>query len=195
MSPPAPPPEPPPAPEDVVVEWWRAYAHRVQAYALRHVDPHAAQEVVSETFLVAWRRCGDVPDDVLPWLLTVARNVIRHQHRTAGRSQALEQRLGNVARQQAVAGVDVAVTEREHVLLALAQLSEKHREALLLVAWDGLSRTQAAAAAGCRVATFDVRLSRARKQLARLLDGPDPSLPALRTTHPAIAPAGPGGTP
>jgi RNA polymerase sigma-70 factor (ECF subfamily) len=189
---------PPPEPsavareaEDRVVAWWHDHAARVQAYALRHVDAHTAQEVVSETFLVAWRRSADVPDDVVPWLLGVARNVIRHQFRSAGRALALEQRLGQLARRQVSPGADVTRTEREHVVLALAQLPEKDREALLLVAWDGLSREQAAAAAGCRVGTFDVRLSRARRRLSRLLDDPDPS-PAPRPS--AIAPAPSGGS-
>jgi len=174
-----------------VVAWWHAHAARVQAYALRHVDTHTAQEVLSETFLVAWRRSADVPDDVVPWLLGVARNVIRHQFRSATRAVALEQRLGRVADRQVSPGADVTLTEREHMVLALAQLSEKHREALLLVAWDGLSREQAAAAAGCRVGTFDVRLSRARHRLGQLLDGdPDPVPGATAAT---IAPVTPGG--
>jgi RNA polymerase sigma-70 factor (ECF subfamily) len=193
----------PTAAEDRVVDWWGRYAARVQAYALRHVDAHAAQEVVSETFLVAWRRAGEVPDDALPWLLVVARNVIRHQHRAASRATALERRLNQVTWQHVAPGADVAVTERERVLIALARLPEKHREAVLLVAWDGLSREQAAAAAGCRVGTFDVRLSRARKQLAALLDDPDPtparrralaSLPAPAATPLAVEPQTPGGT-
>jgi RNA polymerase sigma-70 factor (ECF subfamily) len=165
-------------PQDRVIGWWHEYAHRVHAYALRHVDPHTAQEVVSEVFLVAWRRSDEVPDsrdagDVLSWLFVVARNVIRHQQRAAHRALALEQRLGQVAaRETSPAGPDAAVAEREQVLLALAQLPEPQREALLLVAWDGLSREQAAAATGCKVGAFDVRLSRARTQLTRLLDGP-----------------------
>lgn len=187
---------------DLVAEWWSEHAHRVQAYALRHVDAHAAQEVVSETFLVAWRRRADVPDDVLPWLLVVARNVVRHHYRAASRALALEQRLGQVARQQVSPAVDAAVTEREHVLLALAALPEKHREALLLVAWDGLSREQAAVAAGCRVGTFDVRLSRARRRLGDLLDDPEPaSGPPDNRTVPApvrlaltVEPTVPGGS-
>ncbi|MCL1871376.1 MAG: RNA polymerase sigma factor [Promicromonosporaceae bacterium] len=166
-----------------VVGWWRLYAHRVQAYAMRHVDAHVAQEVVSETFLTAWRRASDVPDDVLPWLLGVARNVIRNEHRAARRALALTARLDHVARQNAVGPpVDAAVVERERVLLALSRLPEQHREALLLIAWDGLSRAQAAEVAGCRVGTFDVRLSRARRQLAALLDD-EPSLGRAAVTH------------
>ena len=39
---------------------------RVLAYSSRHVGSHAAQDVVSDVFLVAWRRIDEVPDDALP---------------------------------------------------------------------------------------------------------------------------------
>jgi DNA-directed RNA polymerase specialized sigma24 family protein len=51
-------------------------------------------------------------------------------------------------------------------------LSESDREAICLVAWEGLSNADAARAAGCSAATFDARISRARKRLARALDNP-----------------------
>jgi RNA polymerase sigma-70 factor (ECF subfamily) len=55
---------------------------------------------------------------------------------------------------------------------AFAALSETDREAICLVAWEGLSIEDAARAAGCSTATLHVRLSRARARLARALDTP-----------------------
>jgi RNA polymerase sigma-70 factor (ECF subfamily) len=52
---------------------------------------------------------------------------------------------------------------------ALAQLSESDREVLMLIAWEELSPTQAAAALGVKAATVRVRLHRARRRLARAL--------------------------
>ena len=49
---------------------------------------------------------------------------------------------------------------------ALAALTEHEREALLLVAWDELSATDAARVAGCSAAAFRVRLHRARQRVA-----------------------------
>jgi RNA polymerase sigma-70 factor (ECF subfamily) len=53
---------------------------------------------------------------------------------------------------------------------AFATLSEREREAIRLVAWEGLSHEDAARVVGCRPNTFTVRLSRARAKLARELD-------------------------
>jgi RNA polymerase sigma-70 factor, ECF subfamily len=53
------------------------YRVRVWAYAVSRVGAQNAEEVVSETFMVAWRRFADMPPASLPWLLGVARNVIR----------------------------------------------------------------------------------------------------------------------
>ena len=52
---------------------------------------------------------------------------------------------------------------------ALAALGERDREALLLVAWDGLEPAAAAEALGVRSGTFAVRLHRARRRFARRL--------------------------
>ncbi len=53
--------------------------------------------------------------------------------------------------------------------VALDQLSESDREVLLLIAWEELSPTQAAAVLGIKAATVRVRLHRARRRLARAL--------------------------
>ncbi len=72
---------------------WDAHASRVQAYALRRVGADAAEEIVAETFLVAWRRLAQVPGDPLPWLLVVARNTIANQRRSGYRRRVLAEEL------------------------------------------------------------------------------------------------------
>ena len=53
--------------------------------------------------------------------------------------------------------------------LALASLRERDREALMLVAWDGLDHRTAATVMGCSTGSLTVRLHRARRRLARAL--------------------------
>jgi RNA polymerase sigma-70 factor, ECF subfamily len=115
-------------------------------------------------FLVAWRRLDDVPDDALPWLFGVARRVLANERRSADRRAALERRVAS----DVALGVDTGDRMGDAGLLreALAGLSENHREALMLVAWHGLTGARAARAAGCSPATFAVRLHRARSRLA-----------------------------
>jgi RNA polymerase sigma-70 factor (ECF subfamily) len=146
---------------------------RVFAYVRRHCDPTTAQDVVSDTFLVAWRRWSEVPEAALPWLFVVARNTIanrqRHdqrQYRLAEAVASFEQLVGHSL------PADTNLIERETVLAALSDLTDLEREALLLVAWDGLSNRDAARVCGCSVRAFEVRLSRARARLARAMTGP-----------------------
>lgn len=145
---------------------WDAYAGRVFAYASRHVDHHAAQEVVSETFLVAWRRLSDVPEPALPWLLVVARNTVANHRRTDRRRDALADKMGRLEQLTVSApGADITVADRGEVLAVLAALTPTEREALLLTAWDGLNATEAARVVGCSVPAMHVRLFRARRRL------------------------------
>ncbi|MCZ2262971.1 RNA polymerase sigma factor [Isoptericola sp. QY 916] len=164
---------------------WGAHAVRVQAYLWRHTDPDTAQDVLSETFLVAWRRLDDVPDPALPWLLVVARNLVRNAHRAARRRRTLDDELAGLAASAPLseAAPEALVVERDTLLRGLARLGEREREAILLVAWDGLAPTDAADVAGCSTAAFHVRLHRARRRLAGSADGtPAAATTALRST-------------
>jgi RNA polymerase sigma factor (sigma-70 family) len=153
-------------PQDRFTEMWHEQAPHVLAFARRHVGSEAANDVVAETFLVAWRRWNDVTDPPIAWLLVAARKVIQNRSRTVRRHRALEERvamLDGVA-SYAADSADTAMSRRE-ALERLARLDEKHREALLLVSWDGLTTDQAAAVLGIKPATFRRRLSRARAAL------------------------------
>lgn len=162
------------------IRCWRDDAPRVMAYARRHVGGHAAHDVVSETFLAAWRRWDDVPDPAIAWLLVTASQVIGNQHRSARRLQALADRIA-LLDDVATTAEDTleAALSRRVALEQLASLTEQHREALLLVSWDGLTTEQAAAVLGLRPAAFRRRVSRARAALNRLADD-RPSRPGLR---------------
>jgi RNA polymerase sigma-70 factor (ECF subfamily) len=155
-----------------------SHAHRVYAYALRHAGRDDADDVVSETFVIAWRRIGSLPAEPLPWLLVTAGNVIRNRRRADVRRSALVNDLTHV-HPDALVGVDAIVTERAHLVSALERLSDLEREALLLVAWDGLDTRQAAEVARCAPRAFRARLSRARARLAAELTSTTSTLSIL----------------
>ncbi|MBM9461089.1 sigma-70 family RNA polymerase sigma factor [Nocardioides sp. zg-536] len=160
---------------------WHAEAPRVLAFATRHVGAEAAHDVVAETFLVAWRRWGEVPEPPIGWLLVTARKVIQNRARSARRHRALADRVALLdgVTSYAADSADSALSRRE-ALERLARLDEQHREALLLIAWDGLTGEEAAAVLGIKPATFRRRLSRARAALA----DPSRAAPATRVTSP-----------
>ena len=141
----------------------------VRAYALRRAAPEAAQDIVADTFLVAWRRFDDVPDDALPWLYGVARRVLANQRRSADRSTALERRLTEAGAEGGPPEMGENLADAELMRLAMDRLSDRGREALMLVAWHGLSGARAARAAGCSRPAVAVRLHRARARLAEEL--------------------------
>ena len=147
---------------------YEAHHAQVYAYAVSRAGRQLADDIVSDTFLVAWRRLDTVPAVPLPWLLGVARNVVREHYREEVRQTSLAAELRAWV-DEADADVADRVAERAAVLAALALLSEDDRELLTLVAWHSLSARAAAQVVGCSTATFFVRLHRARKRLTQAL--------------------------
>jgi RNA polymerase sigma-70 factor, ECF subfamily len=146
-----------------------AHYWAVHSYVRRRGPAAAVEDVVSDTFLVAWRRFDSLGDDPLPWLLGVARRQLANHHRSERRRGALAARVRSLFPSQDPGWEPPAVVSGR-LAAALATLSPREREALLLVAWEGLEPSRAARAAGCTPATFRVRLHRARQHLAERLD-------------------------
>lgn len=156
-------------------EMYRAFSGAIFAYAARRTsDPSDAADIVAETFTIAWRRIGDVPQggEAKPWLFGVARNLLSKHHRGRRRRGRLTSRLNQEAH-RFVAAVTVPEEFREpyrtSIAEAFAQLSDSDRELLKLVGWEDLDRTEIAAMLGCSRTTLRVRLHRARRRFERHL--------------------------
>jgi RNA polymerase sigma-70 factor, ECF subfamily len=147
------------------------YAHhdRVAAYLLSRTDRDSAQDALARTFEIAWRRFDEVPAQQPPWLLGAARRTVAGQRRAQGRREALLDRIAAGAPIAAHDQVD-RIADRQLVAQALERLTGPQREALLLVAWDGLSQQEAAMVVACSRVAFAVRLHRARQRLSAVLD-------------------------
>lgn len=146
---------------------FREHYDSVYRYASRRVRSDAVQDVVSETFLTAWRRYGELRGDPLPWLLGVARRLTANHLRATARRDALHDRLSRERPAQARVGLETDAESR--LSAALSALPERDREALMLTAWDGLEHRVAASVLGCSSGAFTVRLHRARRKLQRAL--------------------------
>jgi RNA polymerase sigma factor (sigma-70 family) len=129
-----------------------------------------AEDAVAEVFLVAWRRIDAVPpgDAARAWLYATARRVIANQRRSRRRRDALEGRLASErlvdASRTTVVSMPGASPEDAMVHGALADLSDRDREVLLLVEWEGLRPAELATVLGCREVTARGRLHRARSR-------------------------------
>lgn len=153
--------------EERLRKLFRDHYRAVCSYVRRRADAELVEDVVAETFTVAWRRLDQVPMDARPWLLGVARRVLATQLRGQRRRGLLRSRLEVEARPPGISGTGEAVGA---VAEALGRLSDKDREAITLVAWEGLSPAQAAGVVGLTAGAFRVRLHRAKRRLRQELE-------------------------
>ena len=156
-------------------------ALRVRAYVSRYCAAADRDDIMSEVYLVAWRRFTELPDDPLPWLLGTARRVLANHWRGRDRRERLAATLEGLARLAAEPDLAGQAIGRAEMLDALAALDADDRDVLVLVGWDGLDSAGVAAVLGCSVGAARMRLSRARQRLeAELADEPEEPLSMLR---------------
>ena len=144
------------------------------AYFARRVGRGDVEDLAAETFVVAWRKLPRKIEHPLPWLYAVAGKVLANHRRKTARRDGV-----HIGDRLAAAGPgDPAERLSDSGLAdAFAQLGERDREAICLVAWEGLSLADAAVAARCTTPAFTLRLSRARRRLQGLLE--DDFAPAM----------------
>jgi RNA polymerase sigma factor (sigma-70 family) len=143
------------------------YSAEVAAYLRRRVSREVAEDVLADTFLVAWRRVDEMPARPLPWLLGIAHRTLANHLRGRQRQAALVDRLralGGPPREEAP-----QEPERSDVLEALRRLKPIDQEVLMLIAWEELTAAEAAAVLGCSMGALRVRLHRARNRMERQL--------------------------
>lgn len=172
-----------PETEERFQELYYDTSRRVYAYLRRHTDQDLAETVLSEVYLKAWRHLDSLDGDAMGWLIVTARRTLIDHLRAAQRRDRLADDVFALSRDAPMDGVEGTALDRAVVRRALQQLSDTDRQALLLVGWDGLSHLSAAKAAGCSVAAFTVRVNRARRRLAALLD----EVAETSTTHAVAA--------
>jgi RNA polymerase sigma-70 factor (ECF subfamily) len=151
------------------------YIHR---YMARRVGAQAADDLVAETFLVAFRKRARYDPrfpDARPWLYGIATNLIGQHRREEARQFRLRQAAGPIPVQHdhaERAALDVTAQSVRAVLAqALARLAPPDRDVLLLVGWEQLSYEEVARALGIPVGTVRSRLHRARTKIREALAG------------------------
>jgi RNA polymerase sigma-70 factor, ECF subfamily len=142
----------------------------VLAYARRRADEATARDVAAETFTAAWRRFDELKHIELPWLYKTAQHQLQNAQRARARRDRLQVRV--VARLAATEDADHAdaIAGRDFMARALHQLRPADRELLLLTSWEDLDIRTAASVLGISANAAGVRLHRARRRLAALLE-------------------------
>ncbi|WP_235921156.1 RNA polymerase sigma factor [Lentzea tibetensis] len=167
------PPAPPVLDEDSLLTLYESTAARLHRYVARRVGADAAQDVVSEAFLVLWDQRAGQPfaaDAARAWLYGVATNLLRRHVRSEERKLRAWSREHTARTDVADIG-DQATAVADAALLAgpltgwLADLRIEEREVLLLTAWAELAPAEIAVALDVPVATVRTRLHRARARL------------------------------
>jgi RNA polymerase sigma-70 factor (ECF subfamily) len=142
----------------------------IHGYLRRRLDRQLADELASQTFLVAFdRRAGFDPrrGDSRPWLFGIATNLLRNHRRREVRELAAIAALTP----DLVIGIDGVESridaERMRGLLAqaLADLPSGEADVLLLLVWAELGQSEIAEALSIPVGTVKSRLARARGRL------------------------------
>ena len=155
-------------PRTVFEEMFRAHFLAVRSYVRRAWSSLDGEDIMSQTFEIAWRRLDDTPDDApRGWLIGIARNCALNELR-AKRRRADHLATLRADRNQLAAelfddhlSADTVAALRQ----ALGQLRPSDQEVVLLAAWGGLAGEDLGAALGTSGATAAVRLFRARERL------------------------------
>jgi RNA polymerase sigma factor (sigma-70 family) len=161
---------------------FRRHAPYIQRYVVRRLGQDAAEDIVAETFLAAFRQrdCYDLSRaDARPWLYGIATNLIgRHRLAETRQYRAVARTGADPVTESFTDGVDDRVSASaagRRLAAALARLPEELRDTLLLVAWGDLSYEETATALGVPIGTVRSRVSRARGKLRRTLGNTNPA--------------------
>jgi RNA polymerase sigma factor (sigma-70 family) len=142
----------------------------VHGYLQRRLDDARADEIASQTFLLAFDGRGRFDRrraDARPWLFGIATN-LAHNHR---RHELVELRAMGAMRPEAgaaVEGVEARLDAerlRGRLARALAELPTEEADVLCLLVWAELSQGEVADALAIPLGTVKSRLSRARARL------------------------------
>jgi RNA polymerase sigma factor (sigma-70 family) len=166
---------------DALEAFYREHVDAVQRFVARRVaDPHLAADLTADIFLAAIgaaKRYRARRGRPIAWLYGIARNVVADEHRRRQREQRAVRRVSG----RALIDPDALTRMEERldaerqmrdVYQALGCLPDEDRALMELVALDGLSIAEAAAALGLKPVTARVRLHRSRQSVHRHLRPP-----------------------
>lgn len=145
-----------------------AAAHdRIYRYLRRRTENAVtAEDLCAEVFRIAWEKSTKNESLSVMVLFGVARNVLRNHDRSSVRAAKL---IGEL-RPAGQLGEAEALSLDSPLQEALHRLSPEDREVLLLTYWDGFNSREISDLLNTSATAIRMRLHRARKALAHLLE-------------------------
>ncbi len=143
----------------------------VRRFTLRRFsDSRICEDIVAETFLIAWRRWGELPpkDRELQWLYGIAFRVLSNQRRSRDRRNRLFIRL-SFERNPDLENVDSGLIDILSIRKAMSKLRDSDRELLEFVYWEKFTYREISEIVGVSENAVGIRINRAKSHLKRLL--------------------------
>ncbi len=137
----------------------RVVIEPVRRFLARRTDADTADDVLSDTLLVLWRRFDDVPENALPWVYGVARGCLHNAERSRRRQERVAAKVAGQPVEPHPTGTDPRLAE------ALDRLPERDRELIRLWAWEQLTPAEIALVLDLTANAVSIRLHRARGKL------------------------------
>ena len=150
----------------LIEEWYQEYARYLLLYAYQFVDYHSAEEVMQETFRVAWETVPEAGIEYpKAWLRKIAKNVIQNRVRQRDRWKDLLSNVDELPEEALGKSEDPVNVELEYE--GLIDRQDLHR--LKLLAVDGYTYPEAARAMDSTAEACRKRVKRAERKLRSLL--------------------------
>lgn len=150
---------------------------RIRDYVSRRTITHEVDDVVAETFTVAWRRWDEIPTEAeiqSLWLIRTARLTLLNLYRSNRRRNNLQLRLMAESQQEPLdtLGIDEAYEFTDSNLGAIfGSLSDDDQEILALMAWEGCSIAELAIILESSHNAAKMRLQRVKDRVRELIRG------------------------
>ncbi len=157
--------------DDAFAAVYSKYLPAIGGYLARRVEHRFVEDLAADVFAIAWRRRATVTEgEELPWLYRIAANLVANHRRRQATAASLLFALR--ATDTAPSAEDIAITD-----LALAdawrRLRPRDREVLALAVLEDLPIAAISLSLGVSANAVSIRLHRAKKTLAQLMDGTD----------------------
>lgn len=160
-----------PQDEEAFTELFHDYCPRIFRYCRANgLSKADAQEVVQATMIAVWKGIENFQRRAAlsTWIFGIAHHKMVDLQRQHGRNAAITAAMRALPKQEEK-DFSAQITITDRMMRALAKLSEKHRQVILLAFYHGLSCREMSDILACPVGTVKSRMYHAKEQLKELI--------------------------